>query len=186
MKESYKNIKISLEYSVAFLVIFWIIQIVVYVTGINLSNFGIYPRSTDGLLGILTSPFIHGNPQHLIANSIPFGILSTLLFFFYRKKSILIFILIWITAGIFTWVIGRVAWHIGASSIIYGMASFLFFGGIMSKKIKLIIVSVIVMLAYSGLVWGIFPSDGQISWEGHLSGAIGGFIWAYLFRKSLV
>ena len=94
-------------------------------------------------------------------------------------------ILLWVTTGILTWIIGRPAWHIGASGIIYALASFLVFGGIMSQNVKLILLSVLVAFMYSGLVWGVFPQDEQVSWEGHLSGAISGILWAYLCRKSL-
>lgn len=174
----------SIKYSFIFILLFWILQIIQYL-GLDLSGFGIYPRTLNGLLGIITAPFIHGDFQHLIANTVPFFILSCFLFFFYKKNAIPYLIFIWITAGLLTWIIGRQAYHIGASSIIYGLASFLFFGGIFSKKAKLIIPAIIVVAAYSSLVWGIFPGDFGVSWEGHLSGAIAGFIWAYITRKSL-
>ncbi|SHF91315.1 rhomboid family intramembrane serine protease [Dysgonomonas macrotermitis] len=172
------------KYSFIFVVIFWIIEAVQYV-GIDLSTWGILPRSVNGLVGILTSPFIHGDWEHLIANTLPFFVLSTILLSFYKRNASMYFILLWITTGILTWIIGRGAWHIGASGVIYALASFLVFGGIASRNWKLILLSIIVAFMYSGLVWGVFPQDTRISWEGHLSGAISGLIWAYLCRKSL-
>ncbi len=187
MKESFKQLRTAVEYAFSFIVIFWIVKIVgtFFIVG-GFSFWGILPRTTVGLLpGILTSPFIHADFQHLIANTIPFGVLCSLFFFFYRKKPFLIFTLIWITSGLLTWIIGRESWHIGASDIIYALASFLVFGGIMSRKFMLIIASIIVVIVYSGLIWGIFPTEERVSWEGHLSGAVSGIIWAYLFRKSI-
>lgn len=172
------------KYSFIFVVIFWIIEAVQYV-GIDLSTWGILPRSVNGLVGILTSPFIHGDWEHLIANTLPFFVLSTMLLSFYKRNASMYFILLWITTGILTWIIGRGAWHIGASGVIYALASFLVFGGIASRNWRLILLSIIVAFMYSGLVWGVFPQDTRISWEGHLSGAISGLIWAYLCRKSL-
>ena len=180
-----KRLITALEYALSFLGIFWIVWFVEYILGLNFASLGIYPRTTDGLLGIITSPFIHGDFQHLLANSIPFGVLCTLLFFFYKEKAWQIFILNWVTAGLLTWIIGRSAYHIGASSVIYALASFLIFGGIFSRKLSLILASIIVIVVYSGLIWGIFPMDRHVSWEGHLGGAVSGFIWAYVLRKNL-
>lgn len=180
-----KRLVTSLEYALTFLGIFWIVWFIEFIFGLNFGTLGIYPRTIDGLLGVITSPFLHGDFQHLLANSIPFGVLCALLFFFYKEKALFIFVLIWITSGLITWIIGRPAYHIGASGVIYALASFLIFGGILSRKFSLIVASVIVIIAYSGLVWGIFPTNERISWEGHLAGAIGGFIWAYAFRKAI-
>lgn len=174
----------SLKYSFIFIVIFWIIQVIQYL-GLNFATFGILPRTVNGLLGIITAPFIHGDFQHLIANTLPFFILSFLLFLFYKRRASSFLLLIWITSGLLTWIIGRSSWHIGASSVIYGMASFLVLGGIMSRNWKLILVSIVVAVAYYGLIWGIFPQDPSISWEGHLSGALAGLFWAYAYRRIL-
>lgn len=173
----------SLNWSISFVFLFWIIRICESLSGYDLYFLGIYPREIPGSIGIITAPFIHVNYEHLIANTVPFFVLCILLFLFYPKKASLIFILLWITAGVFTWLIGRPAWHMGASIIIYDLAFFLFFGGIMSRKFLQILLSAGILVFYGGLIWGIFPSDNGVSWEGHLSGAVSGLIWAYKFRK---
>lgn len=185
MKENLKLLKTSLSYSFFIILILWIVKIIGFIFGTDFHTLGIFPRSLFGLFGVITSPFLHGDFQHLIANTLPFLILSTILFFFYKRKSVLIFILLWITSGLLTWIIGRSSWHIGMSSVIYAIASFLIFGGFFSKKVLLIVVSLVVIFAYSGLIFGIFPTESRISWEGHLSGAIAGFFWAYIMRKEL-
>ena len=185
MKESLRLFVKSVQSAVFIVLIFWVIKWVEYFLATSFYTLGIYPRTTQGLLGILTSPLIHGDFEHLIANSVPMLVLTTLLFFFYNKKGIGIFVLLWLTAGLFTWIIGRSSWHIGASSVIYAIASFLVFGGLFSGKVKLILVAIIVAVAYSGLIFGLLPVDGHVSWEGHLAGAVAGLFWAYVFRKSL-
>lgn len=185
MKTSLKHAGSALRYTLYFLLIFWIIQLLKSGIGLNLSYLGIYPRSIYGLTGIITAPFIHGNFEHLITNTLPFGVFCFLFFAFYRKKAWTRFILIWITAGLITWLIGRPSWHIGASSIIYALAAFLIFGGILSRKFLLILLSIVLLIIYSGLIWGIFPSDARVSFEGHLAGALSGLLWAYSYRKSL-
>lgn len=174
----------ALKYALLFVIVFWIIEIIQYL-GLDLSSWGILPRSVHGLAGILTSPFIHGDWEHLMANTLPFFFLSVMLLTFYKRNASMYFILLWITTGVLTWIIGRSSWHIGASGVIYALAFFLVFGGIMSQNIKLILLSILVVFMYSGLVWGVFPQDERISWEGHLSGALSGILWAYLCRKSL-
>lgn len=174
----------SLKYSFIFVLVFWIISGLSYL-GINFVQFGIYPRTLRGLVGIVTAPFVHGDLQHLMANTIPFFVLSFLLFFFYKRRAGTFLFLIWITSGLLTWCIGRESWHIGVSGVIYGLVTFLVVGGIMSRNWKLILLSIIVGVGYSGLIFGVFPQDTNISWEGHLSGAIAGIFWAYAYRKTL-
>ena len=185
MKEYLSRFKKSATFASFIIFIMWIIKVIELLFDLNFYTFGIYPRSINGLWGVITSPFLHVDLQHLMANTLPMLILSTLLFLFYGKKSIPVFIFLWLTSRIFTWLIGRSSWHIGASSLIYAMASFIIFGGFLSKNYKLILISIFVIIAYSGLIFGIFPTSGRISWEGHLSGALSGLLWACMLRKSL-
>ena len=81
------------------------------------------------------------------------------------------------------WVAAREAYHIGASGIIYGFVSFLFFSGIFKKYPRLLTVSLLVVFMYGSMVWGVFPTTKPISWEGHLFGSIAGLALAIYFRK---
>jgi len=136
-----------------------------------------------GLRGIIFSPLIHASFNHLIANTIPLFILTFSLFFFYRRSSYHIFVLIYLFSGIFVWLGGREALHIGASGLIYGLAAFLFMSGIISFNIRLLTISMIVSLVYGGMFWGIFPFKPEVSWESHLWGGISGFGLAFFYRK---
>jgi membrane associated rhomboid family serine protease len=93
-----------------------------------------------------------------------------------------VFFLTWIITGILVWLGGRSSYHIGASGLIYGFASFLFFSGIIRNSINLLAISLLVVFLYGSLVWGIFPFDYKISWESHLFGALTGFALAAAFR----
>ena len=94
---------------------------------INLNEFGVYPRTLKGLRGVLFSPFIHGSIEHLYNNTIPLAILTASLFYFYNKISIKVLLLGILISGLLTWLIGRPSYHIGASGLIYVLASFVFF-----------------------------------------------------------
>lgn len=148
----------------------------------NFVQGGILPRNPKGLLGIITAPLIHADWKHLIDNSIPAFILSLALFYFYRGISYRIFFLIYFIGNTLVWIIGREAYHIGASGIIYGLAAFLFLSGMIRKIRNLMAISLIVVFIYGSMIWGLLPYDYKISWEGHLMGAISGVILAILFR----
>jgi membrane associated rhomboid family serine protease len=106
-----------------------------------------------------------------------------MMFYFYRPIAFSVFFWIYVMTGVWLWAAGREAYHIGASGLIYGFSSFLFFSGIFRKERTLMVLSLLVTFLYGGLVWGILPLSPQISWEAHLLGSLAGFITAFYFRK---
>lgn len=174
----------SLGFAFLLTAIMWIVKFFELTLNLDFSNFGVLPHSLSGFKGILFSPFIHGSIKHLFSNTFPFLVLTTLLFNVYYEKRFLIFLLIYFTSGVLLWLIGRENYHIGASGIIYGLASFNFFAGVLSKKREYIAISLIVIFLYGSFIWGIFPvKDVTISWEGHLSGFISGAFYSLFFYK---
>jgi len=151
---------------------------------VNLNRYGVYPQKIEGLRGILFSPFIHSSLKHLFNNSIPLLVLTTALFYFYRHLRWQVLLCGLLATGALTWVLGRPAYHIGASGMVYMLASFLFFKGVLSKHFQLIALSLTVVFLYGGLLWFLFPIDEAISWEGHLSGFVVGALFALLFKKN--
>ncbi len=172
----------SLFISLLLIVGLWLVKLVEFEYGLDLSDWGIRPRDLSGLRGILFSPLVHGSFNHLSANTLPLMVLTFSLFFFYRKSSYLLFFLVYFFSGLFVWMGGRDAIHIGASGVIYGLAAFLFLSGILSRNVGLLTISLMVALVYGGLFWGIFPVKPEISWESHLWGGLSGFGLAIIFR----
>lgn len=146
---------------------------------------GVKPLSVEGLPGILLSPFIHADWGHLGANAGPFLVLTSVLFYVYRDIALKVFIWIYVLAGIWLWFGARDAWHVGASGLVYGIASFLFVSGIIRNYVPLIALSMMVVFLYGSLFWGIFPVEWLVeySWEAHMWGAIAGLVTAVVFRK---
>jgi len=173
----------SLIIPAAFIFVFWMIEIAEQTLGISLVKFGVFPLNVKGLPGILFSPFIHSNFNHLLSNSIPFFILMAALIYFYRRISYRIFFQLYLLAGICLWIFGREVWHIGASGIVYAMAAFHLISGIIRNDVRLLTLSVVVVFLYGGLIWGLFPIDPTVSWEGHLWGALSGIFLAFYYRK---
>jgi membrane associated rhomboid family serine protease len=148
---------------------------------------GIYPRTFSGLQGVLFSPFIHADMEHLYNNSIPLLILLAALRYFYSKQSWAVIGYGILFSGILTWVIGRSNYHIGASGLIYVLVSFIFFKGIQTKYYRLVALSLAVVIIYGGMVWYVFPNPGtlgevKVSWEGHLAGLITGFALSIFYK----
>ncbi|HMZ88979.1 MAG TPA: rhomboid family intramembrane serine protease [Chitinophagales bacterium] len=181
--EEQKLLFLSIFMPVVFIAIMWIVHIFEYVTGMDLGKYGILPKHIEGLPGILFSPFIHGDWQHLISNTAPFLILSFLMIFNYRKVAFKAFVFIYLAGGLLLWLTGRENYHIGASGLIYGMAFFIFFSGVFRKNLQAIALSLFVVFLYGSIVWGMFPIDFKISWEGHAMGAVCGFVAAFYFRN---
>ena len=152
---------------------------------VNLNDLGIYPRSLSGLKGILFSPVLHGSLEHLYNNTLPLLILMASLFYFYRDVALRVVLIGLLFSGILTWLIGRPSFHIGASGLIYVLASFIFFKGIFTKYYRLVALSLMVVFLYGGLLWYIFPIKEGISWEGHLSGFITGLLLAAFVKTRL-
>lgn len=144
---------------------------------------GIYPGKVSSLTGIITSPFIHSGVRHLFNNTLPLFLLGTALFYFYSQVSFRVLLWIVLLTGLAVWITGRPAWHIGASGIVYGLASFLFVSGIIRRHIPLMALSLLVAFVYGEMVWGIFPGFRiDISWESHMLGAAAGVILAVWYR----
>jgi len=167
------------------LLISWLIRIIEFSFDISFANHGIYPRKFDNLYGIFFSPLIHSDFNHLLSNSLPFLFLSSAIMFFYKNIAIRVIIYSWLLTGFTVWLGGRYAYHIGASGLIYAFASFLFFSGIISKDKNLIAISLLVTFVYGGLIWGILPKNGNVSWESHLFGFITGLILTYYFTDEI-
>ncbi|MCK5066231.1 MAG: rhomboid family intramembrane serine protease [Bacteroidales bacterium] len=182
MSEEKKRFVFSLIFPGFFVLLLWAVKF--YETGIETSfvEGGVYPRKWSGLQGILFSPMIHGDWKHLINNSMPVLLLSLALFYFYRDIAYKIWFLIYFIGGILLWGMGRQAYHIGASGLIYGLAAFLFLSGIIRRVRSLTAISLLVVFWYGSMVWGLLPFDFEVSFEAHITGAVSGVILAVVFR----
>ena len=168
------------------LLLIWLVYVVEVFLGYNFTPYGIKPKHLSGIKGVFLSPFIHADISHLYNNSIPVLVLSLALRFFYKKVFWRVLLFSIIVSGVLTWCIGRPSYHIGISGLIYALATFLFFKGVIVQHYRLIALSLAVIFYYGSMIWYVFPVKENISWEGHLAGFIAGFLAALVYKVQYV
>ena len=175
----------SLRFPLLAVVFLWLIYFWQVVDGFDPGAYGIMSRRAWGLRGIVTAPLIHGSLKHLISNTLPLFVLTFITLYFYRKVAMRAFWLIYFMTGSAVWLFARPVSHIGASGVIYGLVSFMFWNSIFRRSLRSIILAAIVMLLYSSMFLGILPDQEGISWESHLIGSLAGIFAAFLFKGEL-
>ncbi len=166
-----------------FLFIIWTVKAAEMFFEVSLFKYGINPSAIEGLRGVLFSPLIHSDFNHLMSNSFSIMILLPVTIYFYITASARLLVFIYLVSGILTWIIAQHGYHAGASGLIYGLASFLFFSGLIRKDHRALTITTIVFFLYSSMIYGLIPHKPGISWEGHIAGAVSGLIASFIFRK---
>jgi membrane associated rhomboid family serine protease len=167
---------------VAFTALLWVIEFYDQATGAGLDDDGIVPRTESGLEGILWAPLLHGGFAHLIANTLPFLIFGFLVLANGFGRFVLVTALIWAISGLGVWLVapaGTVT--IGMSGVIFGWLTYLLVRGFFARSGTQILLAVVLFLFWGGILLGVLPGQPQVSWQGHLFGALAG-----VFAASLV
>ena len=177
----------SLVIPLILVALMWLVKIIEVSFGIDLGSWGVVPHTPRGLIGILTLPFLHGSWEHLLSNSVPILVLGTALYYCYPTLANRVMLITYLASGLLTWGIGNPhSVHIGASALVYGLNLFLITSGFIRGNRMLIVIALIMVFLYGSFIWGMIPAlaiPQNISWEGHLSGAIIGVLLALFLRK---
>jgi len=183
--EEKKRIKDGLLIASAVCLIMLIVKLIEVNFDYNFSSAGIIPWKYEGLWGLIFSPFLHKDFLHLFNNIIPLFVSLLAIYYFYYEVFTLLFIIIWLLSGLATWLTATHGIHIGASGIVYGYLSFLFFVSVFSRNKNMLGIALVLIFLYGTMIWGIIPlrQEAFISWESHLGGTIIGFFIAILFRN---
>lgn len=163
--------------------VMWVVEIVDVVAG-DLDSAGIRPRDPEGLIGIVTAPFLHGGFGHLFGNTIPFLILGAVIALSGLMRVVSVTAIVALVGGLGVWLVAPAATlHIGASGIVFGFISYLIARGLYSRRALHLVVGVVVLFVYGGtLLFGFVPTPG-VSWQGHAFGALGGILAAWLLDR---
>ena len=165
----------------------WVVEAVDAAVNGSLDRQGIIPRATNGLDGIVFSPFLHGDWGHLIGNTVPFVVLGGLIALSGLARVAAVTLLVAGIGGVGVWLTASEnSIHIGASGIVFGFITYLIARGVWSRRALHLAVGVAVLLVYGGtLAFGFLPTPG-VSWQGHAFGALGGILAAWLLDRRRV
>jgi len=175
-------VKKSLNLIIGFLAICWISYLLSL--WFPIQQYGIVPRQSVGLIGIVAAPFLHGSFTHLSGNSVSFAILMLILSALEERQQFFKLFLMALLTGILTWLMARNAVHIGASGLIFAIFGYLVLSGWFARRVRYVLVALLVIFLYGGMIYGVLPGKVGISWESHLFGFIsGGFLSWYFHAK---
>jgi membrane associated rhomboid family serine protease len=162
----------------------WVLEVIDTFDHHKLDQYGIEPRDTDGLIGIVAAPFLHAGFGHLIGNTVPFIVMGVLIALAGPARLLAVTGIVGLVSGLGVWLTGPDHTnHIGASGIVFGYATYLITRGFYNKSaVEILIGIAIVAIFGTALLGGLAPQQG-ISWQGHLFGAIGGVIAARVLMR---
>jgi membrane associated rhomboid family serine protease len=175
-------LKANIGLSLLILGVFWGIHFINLLLGYRLNRLGIYPRHLLGLPGIITSPFLHGDFNHLFFNSIPLLVLINLLLLYGLANFISVTLMIVILSGGAIWLLGRKGFHVGASSLIMGYWGYLLVNAYENPSVVTAVLAVVCLYYFGGLIINLFHAEEGASWEGHVFGFLAGVATNFLLK----
>lgn len=178
--------KASNQFLLWMVVIIWLVGLANWLLDYQLNRFGILPRDFRSLYGVLTTPFLHGSFNHLLNNSLAFVTLGWLASLYNENGNNLLLKLTFFVAfwgGLLTWLLARPHFHVGLSGVIFGYWGFVVVNGYFEKSLKAVFISLLAVIFYGGMVFGVLPVSSGVSFESHLFGALSGIVYSYLYRR---
>ncbi len=170
--------------AVGFVALLWLIEIIDALADHRLDQYGVHPRTDEGLLGIVLAPLLHGGWLHLEANTLPALVLLFLVLVSGLSRGLQATAIIWLVGGLGVWLVAPSnTIHLGASVLIFGWLVYLLLRGFWNRKAGQILLGVVLFVVYGSVLLGVLPSEPGISWQGHLFGALGGGLAAYLLAE---
>lgn len=169
----------------AYVGVLYALELIDWVMSGRLDSLGIEPRTVDGLWGIVFAPLLHFGWPHLLANTLPLLVLGYVLALSGVGRAAAVTAIVWIVGGAGVWLFGAGNTVVaGASVIVFGWLVYLLARGVFTRHWADIVVGVLILIAYGSLLWGIVPSSPHVSWRGHLFGAVGGLVAAWLLGRN--
>jgi membrane associated rhomboid family serine protease len=176
-------LSLAVRLSIGFVAVLWLIHLMNWGMDLDPLPFGVRPREWLGLVGIGAAPLVHGDFAHLVANSAPLLVLGATMLFLYPHSTLRVLPAVYLGPGVLVWLFGRDSVHIGASGLVYGLVSYVFLAGMLRRDRRAIAASLLVVMLYGSLAWGVLPIRPGISWETHLSAAVIGVLMALALRR---
>lgn len=186
-KNEYGSTLEAILYPLLLTALMWAIFWAERVSGYDLVQLGVRPQQWESWKGVFFMPLLHSpnDIAHIVNNTFPTVFLFGALVYYYRRVAFRVLGISWLVVGLSVWWLAEDdnAYHIGMSGVIYALFGFLFVSGFFRGILRLQALTLIVVILYGSMVWGIFPQKANISWEGHLSGLFIGVVLAVYYRK---
>jgi membrane associated rhomboid family serine protease len=164
----------------SFTVLLYLIEVVDAAMSGRLDQFGIQPRTLGGLDGVLWAPLLHHGWAHLLSNTLPVLVFGFLAMSNGIGQWVAVTLTVWLFSGLGVWLVGGDGTTVGASGLAFGWLAFLLVRGIFNRAIGQILVAVVLFLYWGSTLLGVLPGNPGVSWQGHLFGALGGILAAWL------
>jgi membrane associated rhomboid family serine protease len=174
---------LALRLSAGFVALLWLVHLMNWGLDLDPRPFGLEPREWPGLVGIVTAPLVHSDFAHLVANSVPLAAVGAVMLFLYPHSTLRVLPAVYLGTGAVVWLFGRDSVHLGASGLVYGLVSYVFFAGLLRRDRRAIAASLLVAFTYGTLAWGVLPVDPRVSWETHLAAGVIGLLMALVLRR---
>lgn len=178
--DTIKTMRLHSLFALSIIALLWGIQLINFLVGYRLNLLGIYPRHLFGLVGILCSPFLHGNFSHLLFNSIPLFFLASLMLTFGTQVFYEVTLIIAVVSGFLVWIFGRQGLHVGASGVIMGYMGFLLTQAYFTHSPFAIVIGGLSLYYCGSLLLSLLPQEVRTSWEAHVFGFMSGMLSYWL------
>jgi membrane associated rhomboid family serine protease len=169
----------------AMVAVMWVVEVINSLDHQALdSDGGIYAHNLGRIWAIFTAPFLHVTFGHLIDNTIPFVFMGLIIALRGAAKVALVTAIVVVIGGLGTWLISP-AGHptVGASGVVFGYATYLLCRGFFNRSmLELLIGAVVAVVWGAALLSSLVPQYG-VSWQGHVSGAVGGLAAAWALAR---
>jgi membrane associated rhomboid family serine protease len=173
--------KTAAKLILAWVALLWVLEAVDYASGHALDTFGIVPRRQGELVDVVPAAFMHFGFGHLVANTLPLLVLGFLAALRGTARFLAVALTIIVVSGVGVWLVAPPASNTaGASGLIFGLFGYLLVRGFVDRRITDVALGGVVAVLYGSILWGVLPTDGGISWQGHLFGLVGGIVAAFL------
>jgi len=179
-----QNLWLAVRLTLVFIALIWLVFLVDHGARLDLARFGLRPRQASGLLGLVTTPLLHGGLAHIASNTLPLFVGGVALLFLYPNASLRALPAMYAGSSAVAWLFARPSVHIGASGLVYAILAFVFMSGLLRRDMRSVAVSLAIWFVYGSMLGGILPADTRISWELHVSGLFVGLVLAFVFRHS--
>jgi membrane associated rhomboid family serine protease len=176
------NFRLAVRIAFGFVGVLWLIHLLIAGLDIRPETLGVRPRQLVGVLGIFLAPLVHGDFAHLLSNSLPLIVAGTTILYLYPRSALRVLPAVYFGPGLAVWLFAEGSSHIGASGLVYGLVSYIFFAGWIRRDQRAIAASLLVSFMYGALVWGVLPIKVGVSWETHLAAGLIGALMAIVLR----